>query len=115
MDSTADPVPVEINCQELKQRLDEGEDLVVIDCREAEEHAVVSLSQARLLPMSEIGQRLGELESYRKRRIVVHCHRGGRSLRVASWLRENGFPLAQSLAGGIDGWAAEIDPSLPRY
>jgi rhodanese-related sulfurtransferase len=46
---------------------------------------------------------------------VVHCHHGGRSLRVAHWLREQGFANAQSMAGGIDRWSQEIDPSVPRY
>jgi rhodanese-related sulfurtransferase len=45
----------------------------------------------------------------------VHCHHGGRSLRVVRWLREQGFSRAQSMAGGIDQWAVDIDPSLPRY
>jgi rhodanese-related sulfurtransferase len=65
--------------------------------------------------MSEMAERVGELEPYRDWRIVVHCHHGGRSLRVANWLRGQGFANAQSLAGGIDAWAAEIDPTLPRY
>jgi rhodanese-related sulfurtransferase len=60
-------------------------------------------------------ERLAELEPQRARRIVVHCHHGGRSLRAAKWLRGNGFSQAQSLAGGIDAWAEQIDPSLPRY
>jgi len=65
--------------------------------------------------MSEIQNRLAELETHRDDDIVIHCHHGGRSLRVANWLRQQGFSKAQSMAGGIDQWAVEIDPSLPRY
>jgi rhodanese-related sulfurtransferase len=55
------------------------------------------------------------LAAHRDRRIVVHCHHGGRSLRVANWLRGQGFEQAQSMAGGIDAWSTEIDPAVPRY
>ena len=56
-----------------------------------------------------------ELAPHRDRRIVVHCHLGGRSLQVAQWLRSQGFGRAQSMAGGIDTWACDIDKTLRRY
>lgn len=115
MSQTDDAFPIEIDCRQLQSELDGGGELLLIDCREADEHAIVHLEQARLLPMSELAERVDELAPHRDRRIVVHCHHGGRSLRVARWLRENGFAQAQSLAGGIDQWAVEIDPALPRY
>ena len=65
--------------------------------------------------MSEIQQRIGELEEHRKRSVVVYCHHGGRSLQVAQWMRSNGYTQAQSMAGGIDKWAIKIDTTLPRY
>ncbi len=108
-------LPLEIDGRRVKQKLDAGENLLLIDCREADEHAVSHIAAAKLLPMSEIAERLGELEPHRANAIIVHCHMGGRSLRVAGWLRDQGFPLAQSLAGGIDAWSQEIDPSVPRY
>jgi adenylyltransferase/sulfurtransferase len=110
-----DSPPLEIHCQELKALLDRGVDLLLVDCREKDEYEVVRIEQATLLPMSEIGNRLDELMPHQHRHVVVHCHHGVRSLRVTHWLRDNGFAQAQSLAGGIDQWAAEIDPSLPRY
>lgn len=109
-----DQLPLEVDCRALKQRLDRGEDLLLLDCREADEWELVRLPQTRLLPMSELRQRHGELAADRGRGVVVYCHHGGRSLRVAAWLRQQGF-AAQSLAGDIDQWAVEIDPSLPRY
>jgi adenylyltransferase/sulfurtransferase len=65
--------------------------------------------------MSELAARLDELESLRDSDLVIHCHHGGRSLRVTHWLREQGFAKAQSMAGGIDRWSRVIDPSVPRY
>lgn len=109
------PLPLETDCATVKQWLDQGADFLLLDCREEDEYAVARIPQAKLLPMSQLAQRVGELHAERQRRIVVHCHHGGRSLRVAQWLRLQGFPLAQSMAGGIDRWAETIDPSVPRY
>ena len=107
--------PLEINCQTVKSRLDSGESFLLLDCREPDEYDVVRIEGAQLVPMSQLVDRVGELEPFRHASIVVHCHHGGRSLRVAHWLRQQGFANVQSLAGGIDQWAAEIDPALPRY
>ena len=107
-------LPLEISCRDAKARLD-GDDLTLLDCREPDEHAVVSILGATLLPMSQLTGRVAELEPLRAKPLVVHCHHGGRSMRVVEWLRQQGFPKAQSMAGGIDQWAIEIDPSLPRY
>lgn len=108
-------LPLEISCQYVKELLDRGADFLLLDCREADEHAVAKIDAARLLPMSEIQKRLAELDADRQRQIVVHCHLGGRSLRVAQWLRENGFQAAQSMSGGIDEWSTSIDAQVPRY
>lgn len=106
--------PIEIDCQSTAAVVREGEALL-IDCRQPEEYATAKIEQAVLIPMSELPQRLGELEQHRDSRVIIHCHHGGRSLRVANWLREQGFSAAQSMAGGIDEWSREIDPSVPRY
>ena len=107
--------PLEIDCRTVKQRLDSGAPFLLLDCREQDEYSRVNIAGARLLPMSEIADRVAELEEFKTTAVVVHCHHGGRSLRVARWLRDQGFAHAQSLAGGIDEWAQQIDPSLPRY
>lgn len=114
MNSSA-PTPIEVDCQAVKRKLDAGEKFLFIDCREPEEHAIARLPDARLIPMNEIPGRIDELAEYRGKEVVIHCHHGGRSLRVAQWLRSQGFERAQSMAGGIDEWATTIDPSLPRY
>src|SRR5690606_25529897 len=107
-------LPIETDCQSVRAACDANDDFLLLDCREADEHALVRIEGATLLPMSEIQERVGELEPHRNRRVVVYCHHGGRSLRVANWLRAQGYQ-AQSMAGGIDRSAIEIDPSLPRY
>jgi rhodanese-related sulfurtransferase len=92
-----------------------GEWFVLLDCREPDEHAITRIEGAVLIPMRTIPERLAELEPHRTSRIVVHCHHGVRSLRVARFLRERGFAAAQSMAGGIDAWSLEVDPATPRY
>ena len=108
-------MPLEVDCRSVKAALDAGGQIVLIDCREADEYATAKIEDAKLIPMSEIQQRLAELEPHRAQRVVIHCHHGGRSLRVANWLRGQGYSQAQSMAGGIDQWSQDIDPSVPRY
>ena len=89
--------------------------LLLLDCRTPEEHATAKIAGAMLLPMQEITERVAEIEAWRDKPIIVHCHHGMRSLRVAKWLREQGFTLAQSMQGGIDAWSTDVDPAVPRY
>jgi len=113
--SDASPVPMEVDCRAVKARLDAGGDFLLVDCREPSEHEIVRIAGARLLPMSQLMARAGELDPHRERPVVIHCHHGGRSLQVAAWLRQRGFSQAQSMAGGIDQWAQEIEPGMARY
>ena len=108
-------IPLELSCTEVRGQLDREEEFLLLDCREEAEFAHVRIEGATLLPMSEIQQRSGEIEEWKGRPVVVYCHHGGRSLQVTHWLRQQGWEQAQSMAGGIDVWAVEIDPSLPRY
>lgn len=115
MSEAESPLPVEIDCETVHRETAAEDAPLLLDCREPDEWAIVRLDGAVLIPMGELPDRLGEIDDRRDQRIVVYCHHGGRSLRVASWLRANGFPHAQSLAGGVDAWAQVIDRSLPRY
>ncbi|MEX2115200.1 MAG: rhodanese-like domain-containing protein [Pirellulales bacterium] len=108
-------LPLEIECEAVRARLEAADGLVLIDCREPDEHATAQIAGARLIPMSQLEALLGELQDLREVEIAVHCHHGGRSLRVVRWLREQGLPQAQSMAGGIDRWSQVVDPSVPRY
>ena len=95
-------LPIETDCRSLAAAQAAGEDLLLLDCREPDEHALVRIAGAELLPLGSLAERVGQLEPHRQRRIVVYCHHGGRSLRAARWLQSNGFSQAQSLAGGIE-------------
>lgn len=110
-----DALPLEIDVRVVKSLLESEADFLFLDCREPAEHAIASIDGTTLIPMGQITERLGELDEHHERRIVVHCHHGGRSLQVTQWLRQQGFAKAQNMIGGINVWAIEIDPSLPRY
>ncbi len=108
-------LPWEVDCRTVKQKLDAGEAFLLLDCREKSEYDTVRIAGATLLPMSELTTRAKEIEAHRNGPIVVHCHHGGRSMRVAQWLRQNGFAQAQSMAGGIHQWAEDIEPGMVKY
>lgn len=107
--------PLEIDCRSVKTKLDSGTDCLLLDCREKTEYDTVKIEQAVLLPMSELQARVSELDPHKNREIIVHCHHGGRSLRVTNYLLGLGFTNVKSMAGGIDEWALSIEPGLPRY
>ncbi len=106
-------LPEEISVAELKRMHDDAEPFVLLDVREDDEIATASLDFAKHIPMGSVPERLGELP--KDGNIVVMCHGGGRSGRVASYLRQQGFESVANLAGGIDAWSVEVDPSVPRY
>jgi len=106
-------VSAEISVGELKRRHDAGEDFMLLDVREPEELATASIPWASAIPMAEIPSRMSELP--RDKPIVVMCHHGGRSDRVAQFLQANGYDNAVNLDGGIDAWSTAIDRNVPRY
>jgi rhodanese-related sulfurtransferase len=107
--------PDEITVQMLHQMRSDRTPHVLLDVREPSEHATAHIEGSVLIPMGQIVNRVDELETFRDKRLVVHCHHGGRSARVTQWLRQNGFDRAQNLEGGIDAWSQQIDPNVPRY
>ncbi len=98
---------------ELKEKMDSPAPALLIDVREPWENERCSIPGAKLIPMRQVAEELAALKA-ETRDIVVHCHHGGRSMRVVQWLRGQGVAAA-NLTGGIDAWAAEIDPSVARY
>jgi rhodanese-related sulfurtransferase len=103
----------EIPPQELKRRQDSGEPLRLIDVREPWEVAIASVPGAVNIPLNELPQRLQELDPQAD--IVVMCKVGGRSARAAAFLQTRGFLHVANLAGGIDAWTQDIDPTLQSY
>jgi len=103
--------PLEVDVATAARLHREG--ALLLDVREPFEVATSAIPGSTPIPMRQIPESLGDLP--RDRLILVQCHHGGRSLRVTEYLRANGFTQVSNVAGGIDAWALEIDPSLPRY
>jgi len=100
--------------QELQQRLQRGDRPFILDVRQPEEFQISRLPGSTLIPLAELPSRLGELDPAAD--IVVHCKVGGRSQKAVDFLRQQaGFKNVRNLAGGIDRWAREVDPSMARY
>ena len=97
----------------LSSRLAAGDALDIIDVREPHEWAIARIDGARLIPLASLELRLAELSP--EREIVVHCKVGGRSAQAVRRLRAAGFPRVWNLAGGIQRWSREVDPSVPVY
>ena len=108
----ATEVSIEISPEEAKQKLDQGE-AVLIDVREPWEVQTASVAGAKNIPMGDVASRQQELDP--EKNILVMCHHGVRSLKVTNWLREHGYEKAQSVRGGIDAWSKKVDPSVPVY
>lgn len=108
-------LPFEITPGEVKDLIDRGQPLRLIDVREPAEHAICHIEGARLIPMRSIPEHLNELDDEAEPPIVVFCHHGVRSLSVVDWLRAHGVSNCRSMAGGIDLWSRQIDVSVPRY
>jgi rhodanese-related sulfurtransferase len=104
---------LQIEPRELKERLDRGETFLLVDVREPSEHQICRIEGARLIPLGSLRAELALLEEAEN--VVLYCHHGIRSLDAAAWLRAQGAEGARSLAGGIERWATEIDPSVQRY
>lgn len=104
---------LQISVQEVKARLAEGKNLLLVDVREPWEFALCKLPGAKLIPLGSLPANLNALLDAED--VICYCHHGMRSLDAAAWLRQQGVESAKSMAGGIERWAAEIDPSVARY
>ena len=99
---------------ELKQRLDNGDDLQIIDVREANELDIAKIPNTVHIPLGQILNRMSEIDPQRE--TVVHCKMGGRSARAIAALKQAGFSgNLVNLSGGITAWSNEVDPSVPKY
>ena len=98
---------------ELHERIRRGDDLLLIDVREPEEFEVARIPGARLLPLSRFPEWAPALDPARE--AVLLCHHGIRSAQACAALSRQGFSRLYNLAGGIDRWSIEVDPTVPRY
>ncbi len=101
-----------ITVKQLKEKLDRGEDIFILDVREPHEYEINNLN-GYLIPLNDLPDRINELDSSRE--IVAHCKMGGRSAKAVQFLKQTGFKKVKNLAGGVDAWAEKIDKSMPRY
>ena len=103
----------EITVAELKKKIDHKEKFTLIDVREPSEFKINQIPGAKLIPLGNVPERVHELDSADE--IIVHCHFGGRSAKAVDFLQKMGFKKVKNLAGGIDAWSQDVDPSCPRY
>ncbi len=104
----------QIHPTELKQMLDAGAPVLLVDVRQPEEHAYCALPGSVLIPLGELHARTSEVDPG-EALVVVYCHHGVRSMSGAAILRQASLPNVASLAGGIDLWSLTVDPTVPRY
>jgi len=111
---SVDELP-EITVRELKEKLDAGEEVAVLDVREPHEYEVANLEAqgAKLIPLGELLNRLSELNQNDE--VAVYCKTGGRSAKAVKTLQDAGFGNVYNVEGGITAWSEEIDPSIPKY
>ena len=102
----------EIGARELDQARRDG-DMVLVDVREPQEHAIARIEGARLVPLGSLPARISELDSSQP--IVLFCHHGIRSRTALDFMRRAGFAKVRHLRGGIDAWSSDVDPTVPRY
>src|SRR5262249_44855816 len=100
-----------ITPEELKQALDSGEDIYVLDVREPHEYQICNIG-GHLIPLGELPRRVHELDS--SCQIVAHCRSGVRSAKAVNFLRSAGFTKVRNLSGGILAWADKVDPKMPK-
>jgi adenylyltransferase/sulfurtransferase len=113
---SAEEHPLEISVEETQRLLaadPAGDRVQLLDVREPHEVEIARLPRAQHIPMRQIPERIAELP--RDKHLLVHCHHGGRSLRVTEFLRSKGLNAVSNVGGGIDAWAQRLDPTLRRY
>ena len=104
----------EITSTELKQRLDKGDDIQLIDVREDSEVAIARIPNSIHIPLGQVLARMNEIDQTRE--TVVHCKMGGRSARAIDALKRSGYSgKLINLKGGIIGWSNEVDPTVAKY
>jgi adenylyltransferase/sulfurtransferase len=102
-----------ISVSDLKHKIDQKNPMVILDVREKFEYDIARIEGSQLIPLDELPDRISELDPNAE--IVAHCHTGMRSARAVQFLQSEGYKRSFNLAGGIDAWAHEIDPTMQKY
>ena len=105
----------EISAAEVHSMLEAGQDFLLLDVREPDEFITARIEGSQLLPLGELEDRVGEIEQWKDRPVVIHCHLGRRSAKACEQLRAKGFADVKNLSGGIDAWSLTVDAGVPRY
>jgi rhodanese-related sulfurtransferase len=105
----------EISVSETRRRLDAPNAPRLIDVRESDEFDIAHIAGAELLPLSQWPAVAAEKLTDPAEPLLIHCHHGGRSAHATEFLLRNGFTDVTNVAGGIEAWSREIDPTIPRY
>jgi len=105
----------EVTPRQVKAKLDKNESFVFIDCRLPNEYQITSIEGAKLIPLQQLAQHIGELKGHKDEEVIVHCRSGARSLQFAQVLRGQGFTNVKSMAGGILLWNKDVNPGGPQY
>jgi rhodanese-related sulfurtransferase len=106
----------EVTPQAAKEQLTDRKQAILIDVREPAECALARIEGAELIPMGSVPAELQKLEGLADSGdLLILCHHGVRSMQVTMWLRARGIENCYSVAGGIERWSCEVDPSVPRY
>lgn len=116
MEEAQAPLPYELSPREVKEKIDAGEAVALLDVREPFEHTLTRIDGCELIPMNTVPARLQHIEGLAEGSLlVVYCHHGVRSLNVVSWLRAQGVANCVSMSGGIEAWSLDVDRKVPRY
>lgn len=105
------------NCtvDELNEKRQRGEDVLIVDVRTASELAIADLGGVCHIPLDEVAMRAEEIAAWKDKEVICMCHHGMRSARAQAILQHAGFTNVRNLTGGIHAWSTQIDPGVPQY
>jgi adenylyltransferase/sulfurtransferase len=104
---------LQISAKEVNERITRGENVLLVDVREPWEYELCRIPGSKLIPLGALPANVNTLLD--SENVICYCHHGMRSLDAAAWLRQQGVESAKSMAGGIESWSVEVDPTVPRY
>jgi len=103
----------EITPKEVKEKIDRGDNFLLLDVREPHEYQICNIPAAKLIPLGDLPKRLSELDPASE--IIAHCKSGMRSAKAVDLLKQSGFKKVRNMKGGILAWSDQVDPSVPKY